>query len=206
MAMERLQKIIARVGITSRRKAEELIIRGRVRVNGKVCDRLGIKVDPDKDVIEVDNMVIQLERVPHCYFLAYKPKNMITSLSDPKERPTITELLRTHRIKTRVYPVGRLDWDAEGLLLLTNDGDIAHRVMHPRTHLMKVYLVKVRGHPDLDSMKMLRSGVNISRQIKTEREQACDELVNALQQAFVVCCGWQVPNHVLLLAQVESDL
>jgi pseudouridine synthase len=167
MASERLQKIIARVGITSRRKAEELIIQGRVRVNGKICDRLGIKVDPDRDVVAVNGTVISNTRTPRRYFLAYKPKNMITSLSDPKERPTITELLRTHGIKTRVYPVGRLDWDAEGLLLLTNDGDIAHRVMHPRTHLEKVYMVKVQGHPAGSDIRLLRRGVRISPQIKT---------------------------------------
>jgi len=164
---ERLQKIIARAGITSRRRAEELIVQGRVSVNGKVCDRLGIKADADKDVIEVDGTVISNVRIPYCYFLAYKPKNMITSLADPRGRPTITELLRAHRIGTRVYPVGRLDWDAEGLLLLTNDGDMAHRVMHPRTHLEKVYLVKVQGHPDHDDMNVLSSGVSISQRVRT---------------------------------------
>ncbi|UCC13115.1 MAG: rRNA pseudouridine synthase [candidate division WOR-3 bacterium] len=167
MTCERLQKIIARAGITSRRRAETLISQGRVSVNGKIVDTLGMKVDPDRDVVTVDGQVISRERVPHRYFLAYKPKNMITSLADPEGRPTITQLLRTHRIRTRVYPVGRLDWDAEGLLFLTNDGDMAHRVMHPRTHFVKVYLVKVNGHPTGDDIRLLRRGVRISPRIRT---------------------------------------
>jgi 23S rRNA pseudouridine2605 synthase len=175
MGCERLQKIIARAGITSRRRAEELIVQGRVSVNGKVCDRLGIKADPDKDVIEVDGTVISKVRTPYCYFLAYKPKNMITSLADPRGRPTIRELLRAHRVQTRIYPVGRLDWDAEGLLLLTNDGDIAHQVMHPRTHLLKVYLVKVQGHPDRDDVNVLRSGVRIGPRMQTLPAQIVPE-------------------------------
>ena len=165
--MERLQKIIARAGISSRRKAETLIIQGHVRVNGKVVDRLGMKVDADRDVITIDGTVIGSTCAPRSYFLAYKPKNMITSLADPKGRPTVTDLLRDHGVKTRVYPVGRLDWDAEGLLFLTNDGDIAHQIMHPCTHLLKVYMVKVEGYPAGDDIRLLRKGVKISPKITT---------------------------------------
>ena len=165
--MERLQKMIARAGITSRRKAETIILQGRVRVNGAVVERLGMKVDPDRDVITVDGTVISNTRTPRLYFLANKPKNMITSLSDPRGRPTITQLLHTHNIRARVYPVGRLDWDAEGLLFLTNDGDIAHQIMHPRSHLDKVYLVKVSGCPADDDIRLLRRGVRISPKIRT---------------------------------------
>ncbi len=167
MTDERLQKIIARAGITSRRKAETLIMQGRVSVNGKVIDRLGMKVDPDRDVVTVDGTVISSTRTPRRYFLAYKPKNMITSLADPKGRPTVADLLRDQGVETRVYPVGRLDWDAEGLLFMTDDGDIAHRVMHPRTHLLKVYMVKVEGHPSGSNIRLLRTGVKISPQITT---------------------------------------
>ncbi len=167
MTGERLQKIIARAGITSRRRAETLISQGRVSVNGKIVDRLGMKIDPDQDVVTVDGTVISNARTSRRYLLAYKPKNMITSLADPKGRPTITQLLRTHKIRTRVYPVGRLDWDAEGLLFLTNDGDIAHQIMHPRTHLLKVYMVKVSGHPSGSTIRLLCRGVRISPQIKT---------------------------------------
>jgi pseudouridine synthase len=162
MAVERLQKILSRVGIASRRKAEQMIREGRVTVNGRIA-HLGVKVDADRDHVKVDGKLLTTGTPQKSYFLAFKPRNMITSLTDPQGRPTIADVLRANRVRPRVYPVGRLDWDADGLVLLTNDGELAHRVMHPRTHVPKVYRVKVVGHPDEKTVQRLRRGVKIER-------------------------------------------
>ncbi len=139
----RLQKYIADAGITSRRKAEELILAGRVRVNGTVINTLGTKVDPSKDVVQVDQKFIHPEKVEKLYIVLNKPRGVITSVSDPEGRETVLDLL--HKIPQRVFPVGRLDYLSEGLLLLTNDGDFAHLIMHPKHEIVKVYEVKVFG-------------------------------------------------------------
>lgn len=162
MALERLQKIIARAGLASRRKAEQLILDGRVKVNGRVIDKLGVRADASKDHIKVNGRLLHFKKVPNKYFLAFKPVHVITSLKDPQGRPTIDDLLRANKIRARVFPVGRLDWDADGLLLLTNDGDLANQVMHPRKHLQKKYRVRVKGHPDSKALAKLSSGVTIS--------------------------------------------
>lgn len=167
MGLERLQKIIARAGITSRRKAEQLILQGRVKVNGKVVDKLGARADVDNDHIKVDGRLLRPLDVPKCYFLAFKPGQVITSLDDPQGRTTVADLLRANRIRLRVFPVGRLDWDADGLLLLTNDGELANRVMHPRTHLPKIYRVKVKGHPSERALERLRKGIKIQGGVQT---------------------------------------
>lgn len=163
----RLQKILARAGIASRRHAEELMRTGRVLVNGQVADRMGTTADPEKDHIRVDGKLLRLENAVRHYFAAFKPREMITSLSDPEGRTTVADLLAAHRIRHRVYPVGRLDWDADGLLLITDDGDLAFRVMHPRTHLPKVYEVKVRGAPDQRALDRVRRGVTIEPGLRT---------------------------------------
>lgn len=134
MAEERLQKIISSAGITSRRKAEELIVQGRVTVNGKVIRELGTKADPDKDHIKVDGKLLRFKE-QKTYILLNKPVKYVTTLSDPEGRPTVIELLRG--VKGRVYPVGRLDYDTSGLLLLTNDGDFANMIMHPKFEIQK---------------------------------------------------------------------
>lgn len=162
MAVERLQKIISRAGVASRRKAEQLIVAGRVTVNGEVAV-LGMRADPSKDHIKVNGKLLRATVTPKHYFLAYKPRHMITSLSDPEGRPTVADLLRRGKIRVRIFPVGRLDWDADGLLLLTNDGELANRVMHPRTHVPKVYRVKVQGHPGERTLRRLRHGVRLGR-------------------------------------------
>jgi pseudouridine synthase len=168
MAEERLQKILARAGIASRRAAEQLMLDGRVTVNGQRADRLGMHADPDRDQIKVNGRLIaSLLAGPRQYFLAFKPRNMITTLSDPEGRPTIADLLQDHGIRARVYPVGRLDWDADGLLILTNDGELANQVMHPRTHLPKLYRVKVRGVPDDRDLDRVRRGVMIEPGVRT---------------------------------------
>lgn len=137
-----------------------MIVEGRVTVNGKIA-QLGAKADVDADHIKVDGRLLET-RVPRkFYFVAFKPHNMITSMTDPQGRPTIADVLRANKIRVRVFPVGRLDWDADGLVLLTNDGELANRVMHPRTHVRKVYRVKVMGHPTEKTLQRLRRGVRI---------------------------------------------
>jgi 23S rRNA pseudouridine2605 synthase len=155
---ERLQKIIAAAGIASRRTAEQYIQQGRVSVNGKVVTRLGAKADPGKDEIRIDGRLIPT-RVEKLYFALHKPAGYVTSLKDPEGRPVVTDLLRS--VRERVYPVGRLDYDSEGLLILTNDGDFAHRVQHPRHEIPKTYLVKVRGSLSAKEVRLLQEGVEL---------------------------------------------
>lgn len=155
MTEERLQKILARAGIASRRKAEELILHGHVTVNGRVVTELGTKSDPERDHIKVDGKSIRLQ--PLVYLVLNKPKGHVTTLADPEGRPTVADLLRG--VKVRVYPVGRLDYDAEGLLLCTNDGELAHRLMHPRYEVPKIYQVKVKGVMEEKAFTKLRRGI-----------------------------------------------
>jgi 23S rRNA pseudouridine2605 synthase len=158
MPVERLQKIIAAAGIVSRRKAEELISGGQVSVNGQVVTELGTKADPERDHIRVNGKLLRgPER--HVYLLMNKPKGYVTTLSDPEGRPTVMDLLRG--TNARVYPVGRLDYASEGLLLLTNDGELANRLMKAASHVAKTYLVKVAGTPSAEALTRLREGVFI---------------------------------------------
>jgi 23S rRNA pseudouridine2605 synthase len=158
MPAERLQKIISAAGVASRRKAEELIARGHVAVNGKTVTELGTKADPEHDHIRVNGKLLRApER--HIYVLLNKPKGYVTTLIDPEGRPTIVSLLAG--VKGRVYPVGRLDYGSEGLLLLTNDGDLANRLTKAASHVPKTYLVKVSGRPTSEELAKLRSGVSI---------------------------------------------
>jgi len=159
MALERLQKIIAAAGVASRRKAEELITSGRVQVNGTVVTELGTKADPDVDHVRVNGKLLQSEQ-RHVYLLLNKPKGYVTTVSDPEKRPTVMDLIRG--IRGRVYPVGRLDYASEGLLLLTNDGELANRLMKAASHVAKTYLVKVAGTPKEEALAKLRSGVSIA--------------------------------------------
>ncbi len=156
MPLQRLQKIISSAGIASRRKAEELIIQGRVRVNRKTVVEPGTRADPERDRIEVDGKVISLKG-PRVYILLNKPRGFISAVSDPRRRPVVTDLLK--RVRERVYPVGRLDFDSEGALLLTNDGELAGRLIHPRYRVPKKYLVKVSDVPDERDLERLRKGV-----------------------------------------------
>ena len=155
MEMERLQKVIAEAGITSRRKAEELIMAGVGKVNGSVIRELGTKVSP-KDLIEVNGQVIGKEK--KVYYLLNKPRGVITSVSDEKNRKTVVDLIDC---KERIYPVGRLDYDTTGVLLLTNDGDFANILMHPSHKIEKVYLAKVAGIVKGDTIHALENGVRL---------------------------------------------
>ena len=159
MPVERLQKIIAAAGIASRRKAEELITSGRVVVNGQVVNELGSKADPEQDHIRVDGKLLQgAERF--IYVALDKPKGYVTTVSDEKKRPTVMDLVE--KVKGRVYPVGRLDWASEGLILMTNDGALANGLMKASSNVPKVYVVKVAGQPDETKLDKLRRGVSIA--------------------------------------------
>jgi 23S rRNA pseudouridine2605 synthase len=159
MPAERLQKIIAAAGVASRRKAEGLITEGRVVVNGQVVTELGTKADPEQDHIRVDGKLLQgPERFT--YVALNKPKGYVTTVSDEKQRPTVMDLVQ--KVKGRVYPVGRLDWASEGLLLMTNDGALANGLMKASSNVAKVYVVKVAGQPDEAKLDKLRRGVSIA--------------------------------------------
>jgi len=154
----RLQKVLSQAGVASRRLAEELIAQGRVQVNGVTVTALGTKADPDADEIKVDGRRIHAQKRKR-YILLHKPRGYITTRSDPQGRPTVLDLLRG--IREYIYPVGRLDYDSEGLLLLTNDGDLAARLTHPRHEVDKVYEARVRGVPDDHVLERLAKGVTI---------------------------------------------
>ena len=154
---ERLQKIIARCGIASRRKAEEMILEGRVTVNGVVAT-IGMKADIEKDHIKVDGKLLRKPE-PKVYIMFNKPRRCITSLYDPEGRPTVKDFLKD--VKFRVFPVGRLDYDSEGLLILTNDGELANALLHPRKMIPKTYIVKVDGILDEEDIEKLEKGVRL---------------------------------------------
>ena len=158
MPPERLQKIIAAAGVTSRRKAEELITQGRVSVNGQTVTELGSKADLQKDHIKVDGKLLQgAER--HVYLLLNKPKGYVTTVTDPERRPTVMDLIKG--VGARIYPVGRLDWASEGLLLMTNDGELAAKLTHASSHVPKTYLVKIAGRAKEEEIEKLRRGIKI---------------------------------------------
>src|SRR5215213_8983750 len=168
---QRLQKLIATAGIASRRHAEELIVAGRVTVNGEVIKELGSKADPDRDHIKVNGKLInpQLKARDKVYVLLNKPKGYLSSVSDPESRPLVTELLPPSL--GRLYPVGRLDFNTEGLLLLTNDGDFTNYVTAARNRVEKVYEVKVKGVPSDAAIQRLRRGVTLDDGTRTAPAQ-----------------------------------
>ena len=153
--MERLQKVIASAGITSRRKAEDLIKDGKVEVNGKVITELGTKVNPNDEIL-VNNKLITIEDKE--YYLLNKPRGVVTTTSDEKDRKTVVELINT---TSRIYPIGRLDYDTTGALLLTNDGDFANIVMHPKSGIDKVYLAKLEGIIKGEQINTLKKGIKL---------------------------------------------
>ena len=153
--MERLQKVIANSGYCSRRKAEELIKNGKVMVNGKKIEELGFKVDGN-DIITVENKILKKENKE--YILLYKPRGVVTTTSDEKGRKTVLDLIETNK---RLYPVGRLDYDTSGLLLLTNDGELTNILIHPKNEIDKVYIAKINGIMNGFEIKTLEKGVLI---------------------------------------------
>ena len=158
---ERLQKLIAAAGIASRRKAEEMIVAGEVTVNGTIVTELGAKADPEKDHVKVGGKLInpRLRKQEKIYLLLYKPLGVLTSRSDPQSRLLVIDLLGPYR--NQVHPVGRLDFNTEGLILLTNDGDFTQLISHAAREVPKVYEVKVKGRPSEDQIRLLQRGVNL---------------------------------------------
>ena len=164
---ERIQKVMANAGVASRRASEKMILEGRVKVNGKVTKELGVKVDGN-DIIEVDGHLI--ERENKVYYLLYKPRGVISAAKDDKGRKVVTDYFT--QFNERVYPVGRLDYDTSGLLLLTNDGELANKLMHPRYKVNKTYVAKVKGIVQNDELKQLRQGVRLKDGRKSARAKA----------------------------------
>lgn len=158
MSLTRLNKALAEAGVTSRRKADRMIEMGLVQVNGKKVFELGVRVDINKDKIVVDGHPVTFYH-KKVYIMFYKPINVLTTLSDPEGRPTVADYFEKYPV--RIFPIGRLDWDSEGLLLMTNDGDFANDVMHPRGEVTKSYLVKVNGQPTKEELDKLLKGVSI---------------------------------------------
>ncbi len=155
---ERLQKVLAKAGIASRRKAEELIKQGKVKVDGKVVTEMGTKVDPETQNIECNGIPLA-PREKKIYILLYKPTGFLSTVHDPQSRPIVTDLL--HNIKERVYPVGRLDLDTEGALILTNDGQLAQKILHPSHEVNKTYVARVKGRPGKKKLEALSKGIEL---------------------------------------------
>lgn len=153
----RLQHFLALAGVASRRQCEKIMNAGRVRVNGQVVRELGIKVNPERDIIEVDGKRVEIQK--KMYVLLHKPKGYLTAAADSRGRHTVGELVVD--LPVRVYPVGRLDMDTDGVLLMTNDGELGYRLMHPRFGVEKVYHAEVAGNPSKEALETLRRGVDI---------------------------------------------
>lgn len=163
--MERLQKVIAHAGVASRRAAEKLIQAGRVEVNDQIVTELGIQVK-QSDQIKVDG--VPLKKEPLVYFLLNKPRGVISSAHDEKGRKTVVDIFKEEGIEERIYPIGRLDYDTTGLLLLTNDGDLTNQLMHPKFEVDKVYVAKVKGRVSNEALKTLRTGVKIDGRLTAQ--------------------------------------
>ena len=155
---ERLQKFLSKAGVASRREAERLIAEGRVTVNGEIIVTQGTKVNVSKEEIRVDGELVKPLKTTK-YLLLYKPRGYICTLKDPQNRPLVTDLVGTHQ--QGLFSVGRLDYDTEGLLILTNDGDFAYSLTHPSKKVKKIYLIKVKGSPSLIAIKKLEKGIHI---------------------------------------------
>ncbi len=160
--MIRLQKFLASAGVCSRRKAETYISAGRVSVDGRIITELGTKIDPESSAIMVDGKIIK-EQSDKVYYLLNKPAGFVTTLSDPQGRPIVTSLLKD--VKERVFPVGRLDYDTVGALLLTNDGDLAQKIQHPSFETFKTYEATVKGNPSKDKLSRLAKGILIENKM-----------------------------------------
>ncbi|MBD3866732.1 MAG: rRNA pseudouridine synthase [Acidobacteria bacterium] len=156
---ERLQKFMADAGVCSRRAAERMILEGRVTVNGEIVTRMGVTVDPGADAVKVDGKRIHPRKAPHIYLVLNKPRGVVTTMSDPEGRPTVADLIP--KGMPRLFPAGRLDFNSEGLLLLTDDGELARNLTHPSRKITKVYQVKLKGRPDPGEIRRLEQGIFI---------------------------------------------
>jgi 23S rRNA pseudouridine2605 synthase len=178
MASIRLQKILSSAGVASRRTAETLIEQGRVSVNGTTVTTLGTRADPDSDDIRVDGRRVKGPQRRR-YILLYKPRGYISTRSDPQHRPTVIDLLSKGGVREYIYPVGRLDYDSEGLLLLTSDGDLAARLTHPRHGVEREYEVRVRGVPDDHELSRLSKGISLDGRRTAPAEVALQTVIEA---------------------------
>ena len=165
--MMRLQKYLALCGVSSRRNAEKMILEGRISVNRVPVTEMGVQVDEENDLVEVDGSPVSIQQEKH-YIAYYKPLGEVSTVSDPEGRATVMDKFRDYPV--RLYPVGRLDYDTEGLLLLTNDGDMMNRVLHPSHEVNKVYLTKVSNQVSEDEIRMLRRGVVIDGRMTSPTE------------------------------------
>ena len=168
LALERLQKVMAAAGVASRRKCEQLISAGRVRVNGRIITEQGVRVDGRKDKIEVDGRRIVREKP--AYYVLHKPREMVSTLSDPEGRSTLKDVLS--RMPERLYPVGRLDYHTSGVLLVTNDGAFAEALLRPSSGVPKVYLAKMHGNIDVDELEQIRNGIRLDDGYVTKKAEA----------------------------------
>jgi 23S rRNA pseudouridine2605 synthase len=179
--MERLQKVLAEAGVASRRKCEELITAGRVQVNDEVVTTLGVKVDANADSIRVDGKPIRKQA--KVYVIFNKPKGVITSAEDPEGRKTVTDFFR--HMKERIYPIGRLDYDTEGLLLMTNDGEFAHLLTHPKHHVPRTYLATVKGVPHGSLLDKLREGIQLEDGMTSPAEVEYQNVIPEKNEAVI---------------------
>lgn len=161
---ERLQKYMARCGVASRRKCEEIILSGEVKINDKIVSELGVKIDPEKDTVTYKGNIIKPEE-KKLYIMLNKPEGYITSVKDEKGRKTILDLVK---VEERIYPIGRLDYDSSGLILLTNDGDIYNKIIHPRVNIGKKYIATCRGEFSKEEIKKFESGIDIGGYITAD--------------------------------------
>ncbi|SFI56666.1 23S rRNA pseudouridine2605 synthase [Paenibacillus sp. UNC496MF] len=189
--MERLQKILAQAGVASRRKCEELILSGKVQVNEETVTTLGAKADPATDVITVNGRRIKSES--KLYLMLHKPKGVITSASDPQGRKIVSDYLPG--IKERVYPVGRLDYDTEGLLLLTNDGEFANLLTHPSHHVPKTYWATVKGVPHGSALERLKQGILLEDGMTAPAEVEYHDVDTEKNQATVTITIYEGRNR-----------
>ena len=200
---ERLQKILAKAGIASRRRAEELIRDGRIRINGQVITEMGWKADLSRDTITCDGKPIDLEQ--KVYILLNKPAGYVTTLSDPQGRPVVSDLVAN--IPLRLFPVGRLDLETEGALLMTNDGEMGNAILHPRYEVNKTYEATVTGSPPLEKLKLLQQGIEIEgiktrpatvRVLKRRNDQTLVEIIIHEGKKRQVRKMFQAINHRVL--------
>lgn len=161
MTEVRIHKVLAHAGVASRRAVEEMIKAGRVRLNDERLTEMGCKVDPERDTVYVDGKRVNItvrDQEERVYFLLNKPQNVLSTAQDDRDRRTVIDLVKG-AAGSRIYPVGRLDYDAEGAIILTNDGDLTHRLIHPKFHVEKTYMVKVKGEPKKEDLDKLRRGI-----------------------------------------------
>ena len=201
--MERLQKVIANSGYTSRRKAEELITNNHVKVNGEIVNTLGIKVD-DNDIIEIDGEILKTDTLKE-YYLLNKPREVICSVSDDKGRKTVIDLIKTN---TRIYPVGRLDYDTTGLIILTNDGELANILMHPKHKIQKTYIAKIDGILNEEDFKKIRKGIKIDERILKVDHMKVKEIDKQKNTSLVEVTIHEGRNHIVrkLFATLGYDV